>query len=233
MTIEFKPANGYSEEEVILPKRQTLGSNGYDFYASKDITIPRYHEGQRTIVYVPTGITACFPKNVVLLLFNRSSNPGRYGLVIPNGVGVVDSDYSEGTHNEIKGMFLNMGYEDVHIKRGDRVFQGVFVPSLLTSNDNPVDANRDSGFGSTSGKSVDQKVPDVDTLNLTHNAKVVLSNYYEGHATADYELAGTTPFLRHLREEDSRGLTDLGYDIVYQQAIDCTYIFLEKKSGGN
>ena len=148
MTIKFKPANGFTEEQIIFPKRQTLGSNGYDFYAAKDVTLKREEEGQKTFYMIPTGVTADFPSNVVLLLFNRSSNPGR-GLIMPNGVGVVDSDYSQGTKNEIKGLFYNDSFEDIHIKKGDRIFQGVFVHSLLTDDDNPEPTKRESGFGST------------------------------------------------------------------------------------
>mgnify|MGYP006336393487 CR=1 FL=1 len=39
-------------------------------------------------------------KTETLLLFNRSSNPKKKGLIILNGVGVVDADYYNNPDNE-------------------------------------------------------------------------------------------------------------------------------------
>ena len=59
---------------------------------------------------IPTGIKAQFPEDEMLLLFNRSSNPKKKGLIILNGVGVVDSDYYNNTDNEgeMAFVFYNM-----------------------------------------------------------------------------------------------------------------------------
>lgn len=69
-----------------MPKRSTSKSAGYDFYVQEDV-ICKAHE----ITLVKTGIKAYFPADEVLLLFNRSSNPKKKGLIIPNGVGVIDA----------------------------------------------------------------------------------------------------------------------------------------------
>lgn len=144
--IEFKVANGYDEGMIQLPKRMTSGSNGYDFYACSTLLVPSHNEKP---VFVPTGVTASFDPDTVLLLFNRSSNPAKRGLVLANGVGVVDSDYSQAEQNEIQGMFYNFSNKDYVIHSGDRIMQGVFTKTLLASNGDTSTDTREGGFGST------------------------------------------------------------------------------------
>ena len=133
------------EGDIELPRRSTKNSAGYDFIVPED-TICKSHE----ITMVKTGVKAFFPDNQVLLLFNRSSNPKKKGLIILNGVGVVDADYYNNSDNEgeIAGLFYNMLDEDVILKAGDKMMQGVFVEYKTTYNDNAT-GERQGGFGST------------------------------------------------------------------------------------
>ena len=128
-----------------LPERSTKKSAGYDFYVPED-TICKSHE----ITMVKTGVKAYFPDNETLLLFNRSSNPKKKGLIILNGVGVVDADYADNPDNEgeIAGLFYNMLDEDVILKRGDKMMQGVFVQYGKIDEDN-AENERIGGFGSS------------------------------------------------------------------------------------
>lgn len=82
-------------EEVVLPKRSTKKSAGYDFFVQEDV-VCKSHE----ITLIKTGVKAEFPEDETLLLFNRSSNPKKKGLIILNGVGVVDADYYNNPDNE-------------------------------------------------------------------------------------------------------------------------------------
>ena len=84
------------------------------------------------------------------MLFNRSSNPKKKGLIILNGVGVVDADYVDNPSNEgeIAGLFYNMLNEDVILKTGEKMMQGVFVNYNVVDNDN-AKGIREGGFGST------------------------------------------------------------------------------------
>ena len=137
------------EDEVAicmkLPKRSTKNSAGYDFYAMEDIICK-----PREITMVKTGIKAKMEDNEVLLLFNRSSNPKKKGLIILNGVGVVDADYYGNANNdgEIAGLFYNMREEDVEIKAGEKIMQGIFVKYAITEDDK-AEGERTGGFGST------------------------------------------------------------------------------------
>ena len=91
----------------------------------------------------------------VLDLFNRSSNPKKIGLVLANGVGVVDADYYNNTDNdgEIMFAFYNFKPWNVTIKVGDRIGQGVFSKFYRPTVGLRVkDVERVGGIGSTDNK---------------------------------------------------------------------------------
>lgn len=69
-----------------LPERSTSASAGYDFFNPEEVEIK-----PKEIKYVKTGIKAAFPEGEMLMLCNRSSNPKKKGLVLANGVGIVDA----------------------------------------------------------------------------------------------------------------------------------------------
>lgn len=135
-------------EEVELPIRSTLNSAGYDFFAIEDDVIPA-----KTIKIIMTGIKCELMPDMMLVLANRSSNPSKKGLVLINGIGVVDADYYGNADNdgEIGFAFYNMKDEDVNIKKGEKLGQGIIVNFIKTENDyisNPRNI-RAGGFGST------------------------------------------------------------------------------------
>lgn len=129
----------------MLPARSTKNSAGYDFFNYKKV-ICKSHQ----ITMIPTGIKAKFPEDEMLLLFNRSSNPKKKGLIILNGVGVVDSDYYGNADNdgEMAFVFYNMLDEDVLIEAGEKLGQGIFVKYAKTDDD-IAEGERKGGFGST------------------------------------------------------------------------------------
>lgn len=107
---------------VALPAYQTDGAAGFDLAASRDMSV---EPGQVTLV--PTGLVIEVPAGHFLGVFARSSTPLKKGLMVANGVGVVDSDYC-GPADEIKIEVLNFTPNRVAIKRGDRLAQGVIMP---------------------------------------------------------------------------------------------------------
>ncbi len=128
-----------------LPTRSTMFSAGYDFINPEEVEI---QAGQ--IKYVRTGIKAKFPEDEMLLLCNRSSNPKKKGLVLANGIGVVDSDYYNNDDNEgeIAFAFMNIAGQPIVLQPGEKLGQGIFVKYGLTADDN-ANTIRISGFGST------------------------------------------------------------------------------------
>ena len=136
----------FKDEEIILPKRGTKGSAAYDFYSCCDITIPA--NGRTEII--ATDIKAQMEEDEVLLLFVRSSVGIKRGIVLSNGTGIIDSSYYQNPDNDgnIGVSLLNTTNEEITIKKGERIMQGLFVKYLITNDDNTT-AERKSGFGST------------------------------------------------------------------------------------
>ena len=137
-------------ENAALPIYSTKHSAGADFFAAEDVVIPGIKpETPLKPTLVHTGIKAQMMEDEVLYLFNRSSGPKK-GLVLANGVGVVDADYYGNPDNDgdICFAFYNVLPEDITIKAGDRIGQGVFQ-KFLRADAMVEDQDRTGGFGST------------------------------------------------------------------------------------
>lgn len=149
--MQFELVQDYQDELDLLPTRATKGSAGYDFKAAEDIVVPNMLTDKP--VLVPTGIKCKLERDQVLLLFNRSSNAAKRGLIIPNGVGVVDSDYYNNLDNEgqIFGLFSCIGQKSYLIHKGDRILQGIITDYYIVNNDITTGV-RMGGFGSTGNK---------------------------------------------------------------------------------
>ena len=146
----FEIAKGFEESKVNLPKRKTKYSAGYDIEAIEDTVIPSFKPGQKPTL-VKTGVKAYMQDDEYLMLRNRSSNPGKKGLVLANGVGIVDKDYYGNTDNDghIMFAFFNIKEEDIEIKKGDAIGQAIFQKYLAVDEDK-AEGERMGGFGSTS-----------------------------------------------------------------------------------
>ena len=107
---------------VGLPQAATGRAAGFDLASAVDIEIP-----PRSIRLVGTGLVIAVPEGYFLGIFARSSTPLKRGLMVANGVGVIDADYY-GPADEIKIQLLNFTDSPVHVKRGDRLAQGVMLP---------------------------------------------------------------------------------------------------------
>ena len=142
---EFVSRLDESIEERKLPQRSTAVSAGYDFYNPEEVEI---QAGQ--IKYVKTGVKAAFPEGEMLMLCNRSSNPKKKGLVLANGVGIVDSDYYNNPDNEgeIAFAFMNITAHPVILEAGEKLGQAIFVKFGIVDDDN-AEGSRIGGWGST------------------------------------------------------------------------------------
>ena len=145
----FEIAKGFENSNINLPVRSTKNSAGYDIEAAEDCTIPTFKLGQKPTL-VKTGLKAYMQSDEVLILANRSSNPGKKGLILANSIGVVDSDYYGNPDNDghIMFAFYNIKDEDVFIKKGDRIGQAIFEKYLIADED-IAGGERTGGFGST------------------------------------------------------------------------------------
>jgi len=132
---------------VGLPQAATDRSAGFDLAAAVDVEIP-----PRSIRLVGTGLVIAVPDGYFLGIFARSSTPLKRGLLVANGVGVVDADYC-GPADEIKVQLLNFTDAPVQIKRGDRLAQGIVLPAPRIEWEEVGDIAQPTrgGFGSTGG----------------------------------------------------------------------------------
>lgn len=112
MQIKFKKLR----PEAVTPKRGTPGSAGFDLTA----TYIRKDCGEDFLYRYFTGIAVEIPTGYIGLIFPRSSI-FRTGMLLTNGVGVIDSDY----RGEIQAVFA--GTKPTY-KVGDRICQLVVVP---------------------------------------------------------------------------------------------------------
>ena len=146
----FEVAKGFEDKNINLPVRKTKYSAGYDVEAAEDCTIPPFKPGQKPTL-VKTGIKVYCKEDEFLMLCNRSSNPGKKGLVLANSVGIIDCDYYGNVENDghIMYAFYNFKDEPVEIKKGDAIGQAIFM-KYFTSDDDKAEGERTGGFGSTS-----------------------------------------------------------------------------------
>ena len=79
------------------------------------------------VALVPTGLVIEVPAGHFLGIFARSSTPLKRGLMVANGVGVVDSDYC-GPTTRSKFEVLNFTDRAGRVRRGDRLAQGIIMP---------------------------------------------------------------------------------------------------------
>ena len=145
----FEIAKGFENKGINLPERKTKFSAGYDIEAAEDITIPSFKKGMAPTL-IKTGLKAYMQDDEALFLYNRSSNPKKRGLILANSVGVVDKDYYGNPDNDghIMFAFYNIKDEDILVKKGECIGQGIFQKYLLVDND-AANGTRMSGFGST------------------------------------------------------------------------------------
>jgi dUTP pyrophosphatase len=128
-----------------LPMYATAESAGFDLSAAADLTVA---PGQ--IALVPTGLVIEVPSGYFLGIFARSSTPLKRGLLVANGVGIIDPDYS-GPDDEVRIQVLNITSSEVTVKRGDRLAQGIVLPAPRVTWDETTVLREETrgGFGST------------------------------------------------------------------------------------
>ena len=141
--MKFERVSAYPD--AIIPVRATKGSAGYDFTVAEDTTCPAHK-----VTYVPTGIKMQIDDSYYLQLALRSSAPKKFGVMMANSIGIIDSDYYNNPDNEGHIMFaiIPIGDEDVVLEKGTKIGQGTIMRYGLTDDD-MVTELRTGGFGST------------------------------------------------------------------------------------
>lgn len=129
---------------AVLPDYQTAEAAAFDLAAVEDVTV---QPGR--VALIPTGLVIKVPLRMFLGIFARSSTPLKRGLMVANGVGVVDPDYC-GPNDEVKIAVVNFTDDVVAVKAGDRIAQGILLaaPRVEWVEAEPGEKSR-GGFGSS------------------------------------------------------------------------------------
>ena len=158
-------------EDVTPPKFATDGSACFDICANieENVSITVYRMSNLKVkvkpdnirfriapadrVLVPTGLIFDIPEGHSVRLHTRSSVSLKKGLIMPNGEGIIDSDY----YHQTFVMLYNASADEVLIKDGDRIAQGELIKTYEyeieeTENVPEQKTNRVGGFGSTGVK---------------------------------------------------------------------------------
>jgi dUTP pyrophosphatase len=130
---------------VPLPSYGTGESAAFDLAAAHDLAVP-----PRGIALVRTGLVIEVPSGYFLGIFARSSTPLKRGLIVANGVGVIDPDYC-GPSDEVMIQVLNVTDREVWVQRGDRLAQGIVLAAPRVQWDEVADIRPAArgGFGAT------------------------------------------------------------------------------------
>jgi dUTP pyrophosphatase len=133
------------DNSLPLPEYQTKGSVAFDLYSRIDLEIK-----PKELALIPTNLIVKTPKNYMLLIASRSSNPKKLGLLKPHGIGIIDQDYC-GPEDEIKVQVYNFTENQVNIKKGQRIGQAVFVKinKAAWAETDQIQTKSRGGFGST------------------------------------------------------------------------------------
>lgn len=128
-----------------IPSYATAGAAAFDLAASEPVTI-----APGEVALVPTGLAIAVPPGMFLGIFARSSTPLKRGLMVANGVGVIDSDYC-GPEDEVKIAAINVSKTPVRVAPGDRIAQGILLPAPQVEfiEVDRLSAVSRGGFGST------------------------------------------------------------------------------------
>jgi len=140
-------------ENIVIPKRGSVGSAGYDFVSPLDVEIAPH---SKATIY--TGIKCRLDREdpnslYVLKVYPRSSLGIKKNINMANTVGIIDSDYYGNENNEGHIIIALVNNSDwaVKIAEGDRFVQGIITKAYITSDD-VADGVRTGGIGSTGTK---------------------------------------------------------------------------------
>jgi len=135
------------DPSALLPQYHTGDSAGFDIASNADIVIK---SGE--VAKIPTGLVIAAPSGHFLLIAARSSLPLKKGLVMANGIGIIDPDFA-GPNDEIHLIVQNITKQEVAVKKGERLAQGVFIRTEQAEwleSDELLTEDR-GGMGSTGG----------------------------------------------------------------------------------
>jgi len=112
------------DKRAVLPTQGSAQAAGWDLYAIEETVVPK-----GSSVLISTGWAAAIPEGWEGQIRCRSSL-GKKGMIMPNGLGTIDSDY----RGELKVLATWIGEGDCFtVAAGERVAQLLFAPVPLVT----------------------------------------------------------------------------------------------------
>lgn len=135
-------------EDAIIPSYAEEQASGLDLSCLEDVSLC---PGKVTLVR--TGLAVKPPIGYYYDLCLRSSTPVKNeGLVLANGIGIIDASYSS-CQDELKIPILNVARQSHYFKKGQRIAQLVlrelFQPKVVEVEKDQMSRIERGGFGST------------------------------------------------------------------------------------
>lgn len=121
-------------DSIILPKRATTGSAGYDFF----LPFTGISLAPGMVATISTGIKCKIQPGWFLALFPRSGHGFKYRISLANTVGIIDSDYYNCESNEghiMVKLCNNLDVEGVPIKMVNDIVSGKQIAKLDTDSE--------------------------------------------------------------------------------------------------
>lgn len=132
------------DKSLPMPEYKTKGAAAMDCYVRQDLKI-----APKETALAPLNIVIRPPHGHFTIIAARSSLHKK-GLMLANGIGIVDEDYS-GNEDELKAAVYNFSDKTVEIKKGDRIAQIIILPFDRVEWEEVENMNGKNrgGFGST------------------------------------------------------------------------------------
>lgn len=140
---------GVDPKTLRKPVRLTKHAVCYDCFSPIDITIP---PESTELVFINFKAYCNTDEGYILA---STSGLGKKGIILANGIGIIESDYADNESNggNIGFLLHNLNKTAYEVKAGDKIGQIFFFKFLTCDDDDVSQAEvRKGGFGSTWGK---------------------------------------------------------------------------------
>lgn len=135
-----------AHEDAVIPTYGTPEAAGFDLYSVEDVTLTPTSK-----LVISTGLKMEIPPGYELQVRPRSGMTVKTDFRVANSPGTIDSDY-RGIISII-GHHVGSSGNYIHIKKGDRIAQGVIAPiqqaQFEVAEELSETERGDGGFGST------------------------------------------------------------------------------------
>ena len=132
--------------EAVAPRYMSKGAAGLDLASAAPGPIELAPGGRAA---VPTGLAFDIPAGFEGQVRPRSGLARKFGIMLPNAPGTIDSDY----RGEVLVLLINAGAEPYVVQPGDRIAQLVIAPVAIAELEEVADLDDTErgagGFGHT------------------------------------------------------------------------------------